>query len=210
MNAKKETRTMSLNFNTTDAPCDNEGDCDRTTTEGPQNAVTIFCILAVLLCCMFFVASVFRRPSEESEEIANVTGYNRRSIEDRKKRNEWISKALVVREWSSDGATVETETCDISSIPDAGSKRQRPATKEDDRVTCGMGSDDYESFSEEQAVCAICLSRFQDHQLVCKSNNRSCQHIFHKDCMIGWLTTKQNDDCPMCRQNYVLKPGEEK
>jgi hypothetical protein len=199
---------MSFNINTTDASCDNEDDCDQTTNVGPQQAVTIFCILAVLLCFMFFVihTSVFRRPSEE---IANLARYTQSSAEARKKRKEWISKALVVREWSSDGATVETETCDINSIPDAGSKRQRPATKGDDRVTCEMGSDDYESFSEEQAACAICLSRFQDHQLVCKSNNGSCQHMFHKDCMIEWLTTKQHDDCPMCRQNYLLKPVEE-
>jgi hypothetical protein len=100
-----------------------------------------------------------------------------------------------------DDATVETSSS--NSTPESGSKRLGPATKDVDQVACGMGSDDYESFSEEQAVCAICLSRFEDHQLVCESNNGSCQHAFHKDCMIGWLTT--NDDCPMCREVYLLK-----
>jgi hypothetical protein len=150
------------------------------------------------------VGGVFKR---RTEEIANLGEQTPISVEDRKKRKERISKALVVREWSSDGATVETETSGSNSTPEVGSKRLRPATKDDDRVTCGMGSDDYESFSEEQTVCAICLSRFEDHQLVCESNNGSCQHVFHKDCMIGWLTTKEHDDCPICRQNYLLKPG---
>jgi hypothetical protein len=203
MNAKKETRRMLFLFNTTDASCDNEGDCNRT-REAVQEAVAIFCILTVLFCCMLFFAGIYKRPTEE---IANLAGETPISVEDREKRKERISKALVVREWSSDGATVETETSGSYSTSEVGSKRQRPATKsEEDRVTCGMGSDDYESFSEEQAVCAICLSRFQDHQLVCESNNGLCQHVFHKDCMIGWLITKQKDDCPMCRQDYLLKP----
>jgi hypothetical protein len=182
--------------------CDSEGDCDEINGDALE-AVAIFCILAVLFCCMLCVAGVFKRPTEER---ANVAGpQTQLSVEDRKKRKEWISKALVVREWSSDGATVEeTETSGSNSISEVGSKHQLPATKDDDRVTCGMGSDDYESFSEEQAVCAICLSKFEDHQLVCESNNGSCQHIFHKDCMIGWLTTKEHNECPMCRQDYIL------
>ena len=178
---------MWLYFNTTDAPCDTEGDCDRT-REAEQKAVAIFCILVIFFCCMLFAAGVFKKPTEE---IVNLEEQTPTSVEDREKRKERISKTLVVKEWSSDGATVETET------------RQRLATKDDDRVTCGMGSDDYESFSEEQAVCAICLSRFEDHQLVCESNNGSCQHIFHKDCIIGWLITKEH--CPMCREVYLLK-----
>jgi hypothetical protein len=195
---------MRFYFNTTDVPCySNETDCDRTTHETAQQVVSIiFCILAVLFCCVLFVAGVYERPTEEN---ANVEGQTPISVEDKEKRKERISKALVVREWSSDSATVETESSGSDSTPEAGSKRQRPATKNDDRVTCGMGSDDYESFPEEQAVCAICLSIFEDHQLVCESNNGSCQHIFHKDCIIGWLTTKQHDDCPICRQDYLLK-----
>lgn len=195
---------MWFYVNTTEVPCDNEGGCD-TVNEDALEAVAVFCILAILFCCMLCVAGVFKRPTEE---IANVTGYDPSSAEDSKERKERISKALVVREWSSDGLTFETETSDgtRNSITEVGSKCQRPATKDVDRVACGMGSDDCESFSEEQAVCAICLSSFQDHQLVCESNNGSCQHIFHKDCMIGWLTTKQNEGCPICRQNYLLKP----
>jgi hypothetical protein len=195
---------MWFYFNTTDAPCyDNEDDCDRSREAAQQGAVAILCILTVLFCCMLFVAAVYKRPTEE---IANLEGQTPISVEDREKRKERISKALVVREWSSDSATVETETSDSAAVPEVRPKRQRPATKDDDRVTCGMGSDDYESFSEEQAVCAICLSRFEDHQLVCEFNNGSCEHVFHKDCMICWLITDDYSHCPMCRQNYLLKP----
>jgi hypothetical protein len=136
MNVKKETRTMLFYFNTTDTPCDNEGDCDRI-NEDALEAVAIFCILAVLFCCMLCVAGVFKRPTEE---ITNVAGHTH--IEDRKKRKERISKALVVREWPSYSATVESETSGSSSISEVESKCQLPATKNGNRVKCGMGSDE--------------------------------------------------------------------
>jgi hypothetical protein len=39
---------------------------------------------------------------------------------------------------------------------------------------------------------------------VCESNNPLCRHIFHKDCMVDWLT-KLHDDCPTCREVYLLQ-----
>jgi hypothetical protein len=73
---------------------------------------------------------------------------------------------------------------------------------------CAMGSDDCDSLVGEEemmAGCAICLSHFRPQQLVCESSNSSCQHIFHKECMVDWLM-KNHNDCPMCREVYILKP----
>jgi hypothetical protein len=73
-------------------------------------------------------------------------------------------------------------------------------------ASCAMGSDDCDSLAgdDEMAGCAICLSPFKPQQLVCESDNPSCRHIFHKDCMVDWLM-KLHDDCPMCREAYLLQ-----
>jgi hypothetical protein len=73
-------------------------------------------------------------------------------------------------------------------------------------VSSAMGSDDYDSSpgDEETTGCAICLNHFKPQQLVCESNNPLCRHIFHKDCMVDWLT-KPHDDCPLCREVYLLQ-----
>jgi hypothetical protein len=76
---KKETRTMRiyttdapmwLYFNTTYASCDNEDDCDRT-REGTQEATAILCILAVLFCCMLFVAGLQKAYRRDRERRTN-------------------------------------------------------------------------------------------------------------------------------------------
>jgi hypothetical protein len=73
-------------------------------------------------------------------------------------------------------------------------------------ASCAMGSEDCDSIvgDEEMEDCAICLSQFKPQQLVCESDNPSCRHIFHKDCMVDWLM-KRHDNCPICREVYVLQ-----
>jgi hypothetical protein len=189
-----------IEFNTTGTAYSNEGDGNG--TGNTVVAFAIFCGLVILLwICLVAVFSKRRVPTSEIATAAQQTTIE----EDKKTRKEWISKVLVVREWSSDGATVETGTSDSNPIQEDGSERKPPATQGDVEAPCAMGSDECQYFVEEGAGCAICLSEFQDRQLVCESNNASCQHVFHKDCMIGWLTTKQHDDCPMCRETYLLK-----
>jgi hypothetical protein len=39
---------------------------------------------------------------------------------------------------------------------------------------------------------------------VCESNNPLCRHIFHKDCMVDWLT-KLHVDCPTCRESIFYR-----
>lgn len=48
--------------------------------------------------------------------------------------------------------------------------------------------------------CMICMNDFSANkelqvvELECSSN-----HVFHLNCLIKWLSTKTNDDCPLCR-----------
>ncbi|KAG2181190.1 hypothetical protein INT43_008772 [Umbelopsis isabellina] len=59
--------------------------------------------------------------------------------------------------------------------------------------------EEYQSISfdnSEDAVCAICLSNYEQDELVCRL---WCQHHFHKDCLHEWLAL--NSMCPMCKQD---------
>jgi hypothetical protein len=192
-------------FNTTGTAYGNEDDFNGTGKGNTAEAFAVFCVLAILLWTILCLAGIFRRrvPTLEIATAAQQTT----SEEDKKTRKERISKVLVVRKWAPGGASVETGPSDSNPIPEDGSERKPPAPQDDVEAPCAIGSDEYESFSEkieERAGCAICLGEFQDRQLVCESNNPSCQHVFHKDCMVGWLTTKQHDDCPCCRETYLL------
>merc|ERR1712183_515128 len=60
--------------------------------------------------------------------------------------------------------------------------------------------------------CVICLEEFVKDDVIVWSENETCNHVYHKDCMVNYLasnaecqeTTMKLDDnpCPACRQNY--------
>ena len=62
-------------------------------------------------------------------------------------------------------------------------------------------SETFEPFSIQEG-CAICLVVFEEGDVVCESNNASCRHVFHKDCMIDWLI--RHSRCPICREHYLF------
>jgi hypothetical protein len=113
-------------------------------------------------------------------------------------------------EWVPDDAPVVQSTESDQDNPPSGEAveaSQPPAPLiNSSLVSCAMGSDDCKSSAGEGEIadCAICLSHFKPQQLVCESNNSSCQHVFHKDCMVDWLMKKHND-CPLCREVYLIK-----
>ncbi|OAD73804.1 hypothetical protein PHYBLDRAFT_186934 [Phycomyces blakesleeanus NRRL 1555(-)] len=49
---------------------------------------------------------------------------------------------------------------------------------------------------EKDQVCAICLSMYEDGDILCKL---WCTHHFHKACVYEWLAL--NYRCPMCKQD---------
>ncbi|KAI9494261.1 hypothetical protein BDB00DRAFT_318509 [Zychaea mexicana] len=52
----------------------------------------------------------------------------------------------------------------------------------------------------EDAVCSICLSEYEQDDLVCKL---WCGHHFHKDCVHEWLAL--NSSCPLCKRDFRTK-----
>ena len=59
----------------------------------------------------------------------------------------------------------------------------------------------YNDVSEDEKkefdFCSICLE--EEKESIVKLN---CDHLFHKDCIKGWL--KRDMSCPNCRSNITL------
>jgi hypothetical protein len=175
--------------------------------------LTVVCLMLFGLCFLIVIFSTIfglcrkMELSGAEEDVASPESREER----RRERKTYISNALNIKEWVPDDLPVESSEGD----PDTPSSEEtveapqitKPPIKSSP-ASCAVGSDDCESLvardEEEMAGCAICLSHFTPQQLVCESNNASCQHVFHKDCMIDWLM-KHQDTCPMCREVYVLK-----
>jgi hypothetical protein len=206
MNKRTTMSNYNVPTNTTDTA--DTGGCDE--EECPSESMRIAsCVtmglILVLLVCIAGAACILGRARATDELSAPATVQQEQKDEKkREQRKEWVSKLLVVREWSPDDATVENSkpTSEENSTTDEQLVLESvPQTS--DCASCTLGSDDCESFLEEAQGCAICLSHFKPHQLVCESNNLSCDHIFHQDCMMDWLMKHRR--CPLCRELYLLK-----
>jgi hypothetical protein len=205
--------TMSTNV-TTNATC-----CDSEETSFPSTevdvALTVVSLMIFGICALIFIFSfIFGICRKEANLLAlGEDAASQESEEDMIRRKESIAKELIVKEWvPPDDPPVESTEGDLDTPPSQKTVEapQPPAPPINSSPTsCAVGSDDCESLAgeeeeEEMAGCAICLSQFKPQQLVCESNNASCQHIFHKDCIVDWLM-KRHNNCPMCREVYLLK-----
>mmetsp|Transcript_9533 Transcript_9533/g.11074 ORF Transcript_9533/g.11074 Transcript_9533/m.11074 type:complete len:239 (-) Transcript_9533:233-949(-) len=54
---------------------------------------------------------------------------------------------------------------------------------------------------ESPRTCPICMDDYEPGDEICWSKNKNCHHAFHLDCMVNWLMN--NDDCPLCREEYL-------
>jgi hypothetical protein len=165
-----------------------------------------FCSLLVVfvrLCWQYMVLLISLWGGVEDEDVAP----QKESEEERRRKwKEYVSTELNVKEWPPVESTKEGDQDTQPSGEVVGAPQPPAPPINSFPASCVMASDDCESSvgEEEMAGCAICLSHFKPQQLVCESNNASCQHVFHKDCMVDWLTN-HHDNCPMCREVYLLK-----
>jgi hypothetical protein len=188
-------------------------------------AITVFSLLVFGLCAVVVLIGMCRKLALAEVGIDEVVILDskeerkRSKAERRRKRRELILNGLIVKEWMPVDPQVEstTEDQDTPTPEEAVEAPQPPVPPiNSSLVSCEMGSDDCESLKcemgsddcesldgeEEMAECAICLRHLKPHQLVSVSNNSSCQHVFHKDCMVDWLM-KDHNECPMCREVYL-------
>jgi hypothetical protein len=168
-------------------------------------------VLACGLCLLPTYFAFLREKQALAEEEGEKAARENKKEERRRKLKDAISNGLNVKEWVQDDPQTESTGGDEGDTPPSEEvvealKPQEPPINSSP-ASCAMGSDDFDSVAGdeegEMAGCAICLSSFKPQQLVCESNNPSCRHIFHKDCMVNWLM-KNHDNCPMCREVYLL------
>jgi hypothetical protein len=73
--------------------------------------------------------------------------------------------------------------------------------------------------NEDMSTCIICLEPFRVGDTVAwskqstiprsKADEQPCLHVFHRDCIVPWLTNPKHDDCPACRSTILQdSPGE--
>lgn len=72
-----------------------------------------------------------------------------------------------------------------------------PSPKVAHSVSCSK--DESKVGDDEENVCAICLSGYNEGETVISS--KYCNHLFHKDCILQWLD--KHDECPCCRVDMV-------
>jgi hypothetical protein len=174
-------------------------------------ALTVFPLMVCGLCSLVVTFTRLREQNLALQEAAEDVALQEREEESGRERKESILNGLNVKEWVPDDNTTIDSTEGDQDTPPSGETVQAPQLPapsiNSSPASCAtMGSGDCGSFAreEEMAGCAICLSHFQSQQLVCESNNSSCRHVFHKDCMVDWLM-KNHDNCPMCREVYLLQ-----
>jgi hypothetical protein len=206
------TTTYPLDNNTIAAATPNTSTTTATTSTATTcSTQTGGCVgvIAVFIACFFFfvacwiIAVLFktrRAPRWEQMEQQHAS-------ERLEKRNKFIQKALVVREWAPDVTSVamsdavsasgQTEPVSSSSSPSTWSPRKKRKQQQSPNVVVLNGTDTVAGSFDDEACCAICLISFQDHDLICESNNEVCKHIFHKDCIVSWLLKHEGNGMNM-------------
>jgi hypothetical protein len=67
-----------------------------------------------------------------------------------------------------------------------------------------------EDENEESSTCSVCLEPFRVNDTVAwskqqstipgnKADEQPCLHVFHRDCIVPWLTNPKHNECPVCR-----------
>ncbi|OVA14241.1 zinc finger protein [Macleaya cordata] len=74
----------------------------------------------------------------------------------------------------------------------------REVVDEDGNNNEGDQADDEDDHGGLQ--CIVCLCRLRDGDQVRKL---ACRHVFHKNCLDGWLFDHFNLTCPLCRSPLV-------
>jgi hypothetical protein len=133
-----------------------------------------------------------RRLMEQSRENEGVEGA---ALADRK---EYIENVLMTK-------NVELGT-NIRKLEESFHRSTNDGAEPSLNVVGSEGSAELQPWQSDNdnghECCAICLSDYQDGDVIGWSHNKNCKHIFHRECISEWLLT--HEECPCCRHYYLF------
>ena len=102
--------------------------------------------------------------------------------------------------------TLESSYLEHQGDPSQGDENcdVKPLMAPPDEVDLEENSELTNVVLDDSATCAICLQAYEHGDEICMSSNSSCCHVFHSECLGKWLL--RHDDCPCCRQKYMIPP----
>lgn len=56
--------------------------------------------------------------------------------------------------------------------------------------------------ADGSSCCSICLTEFENAELVVSGSRKCCKNRFHKECLTSWLQLQST--CPCCRHEIVF------
>lgn len=84
-------------------------------------------------------------------------------------------------------------------------KKRAEGVGDEDDVDDDINSNDSDDTGTTNS-CSICLEDLKVGESVVQSYNSVCHHLFHEDCIISWLTARQDAFCPYCRRPFLCMP----
>lgn len=172
------------------------------------------------LAAMFEAWERGQREREEMEiemEISRIeANVNAFSMQEQKRRREcllqsWGDCRMLVKEDSivkvpmskgdhdcDQSCPLDVETGQLKSMLRIPIAESPDEAKDEPR-----GKDCDRRFRNVPSNCAVCLGKYDIGEAIVWSSNPSCTHVFHEDCIVTWLMTRQNPLCPICRQKFT-------
>lgn len=98
----------------------------------------------------------------------------------------------------------ENEEAKITSIDDHMNARMKEDIKIS-QIPSDIETNSMTSLENTDLICTICCEEYEVGEDIAWSNNDECCHCFHTDCIVVWLM-HDNDECPICRNQYYLEP----
>jgi hypothetical protein len=124
-------------------------------------------------------------------------------------RKDLVRKALVVKK-------VVEEINGQLTLGDFEGENNGDGDNDDDLSSGGGGSRSIDSTDENTSTCVVCLDPFRVGDVVAWSRTHlldpeaaECHHIFHRECIVSWLSQPTHDDCPSYMAIIVQEEMEE-
>mmetsp|Transcript_13949 Transcript_13949/g.38571 ORF Transcript_13949/g.38571 Transcript_13949/m.38571 type:complete len:253 (+) Transcript_13949:104-862(+) len=209
----------------------NEEDSNYSSTSASIDPKVFWPVNAFILClvvgaCVFYCKGGFGwlQNSRENSDRAYAATVQRRQEAERERRrgSPEKRKKLLKKSFKKNNVEMIVEEGDLvfdDSKKDAKEGEEASSgiveVDNDDGDDEELGAGGYlmlretpqDEFTVRRKVpncCAICLGEYEIGDRVVWSSNDECQHAFHMDCLMDWLTKmRDGTPCPCCRAEFT-------